>query len=523
MVYSAISENRQSGVLLKQQKCGQGGNVKRFFVISATILAFTASANAACVDTFGVGARATALGGAYAATADDPFAVYYNPAGLTQIDAPTTSVGVTMLDPALKLHGFNVKDKDGKYYDDGTRTFSPTSFGDDSDPLFVPHAGFAMPINNQVSLGIAAYLPYGLDVEWEKNTTKNPSSYNFYHSYYMREVVTPTVAYKINDKFSLGFGVSIGKSKSGAERILYYPTTASQAAPQIATAIATASGNPAAASAILAAANANGGSLPASHAAAGTYNTLIGLAAATNSLNGKMFEAEMEDDVNYSFNLGLMYKPTNSLSLGLAYRSKTDTDFEGDIKLDKAKIGKVKMDYDHPDQVQVGVRYRPHDKISMEADFVWTNWRHNEYQNEIFTSANPLFNTPKEFQRDWKNTNQIRLGIEWQALDFLAVRGGYFYDPTPIPDNTFDMMWPDADRKTYSIGLGLNFAENWTLDTSFQYAIAEASRIIGGESENINSSFNPLKKYNIDTGARTVSGEADGHLYGYSATMNYKF
>jgi len=40
---------------------------------------------AAAVDTFGIGSKATALGGAFSAYADDPFATYYNPAGLTQI------------------------------------------------------------------------------------------------------------------------------------------------------------------------------------------------------------------------------------------------------------------------------------------------------------------------------------------------------------------------------------------------------------------------------------------------------
>ena len=36
----------------------------------------------AWTDAFGVGARATAMGGAFAAVADDYAATYYNPAGL---------------------------------------------------------------------------------------------------------------------------------------------------------------------------------------------------------------------------------------------------------------------------------------------------------------------------------------------------------------------------------------------------------------------------------------------------------
>ena len=519
--------------------------MKKFFVISATLLTMSASAHAACVDTFGIGARATALGGAYTATANDPFATYYNPAGLTQIDAPMLSAGVTMMDPSLKRHKFEVENKNGGL------DFGPKNTTDESDDLFAPHAGYAMPIGKNLALGIAGYVPYGLDIEWSKNTDKNPSAYNFFHSYYIREVVSPTVAYKINNKFSLGFGVSIGKSKSGAERVIYYPTTGAAAASQassyvtgkVSAGVSQQTGIPAAALAGIA--SANNGTLPQTkpaafaamsdaqyQAVASGYNTayntgysqLIGITTLANSVNNSIFEAEMEDDVNYSFNAGFMYKPTESVALGLTYRSKADAEFDGDIKINGSKVAKVKMDYDHPDQIQAGIRYRPHDKISMEADLVWTYWRHNEYQTEYFT---PYLIVPgvdhKTYDRDWKNTNQLRLGIEWQALDFLAVRAGYFYDPTPIPDDSFDMMWPDADRKTYSIGLGFNFDENWTLDTTIQYAIAEASRVIGGESDNLNSTYNPLVKYGIDTGSRNVNLECDGHLFGYSATVNYKF
>lgn len=525
--------------------------MKKFFVISATLLSLSASAHAGCVDTFGIGSRATAMGGAYSATADDPFATFYNPAGLTQINSPTLSAGLTMMDPSLKIHKFEVENKNGGI------DFGPINTTDESDDLFAPHAGYAMPIGKNLALGIAGYVPYGLDIEWSKNTDKNPSAYNFFHSYYIREVVSPTVAYKINNMFSLGVGVSIGKSKSGAERVIYFPTTATEASSQVSAMItkqvsegvSQQTGIPA--WALSGVASSNGGTLPQTKpaylaamsdaqyqmVAAGynnAYNTaynsssvqqVLGVASLANSQNNNLFKAEMEDDVNYSFNVGLMCKPTNAVTLGLTYRSKADAEFDGDVKINGAKVAKVKMDYDHPDQIQAGIRYKPHDKILMEADIVWTYWRHNEYQTEYF-SPNLFGLLPyKKYDRDWKNTNQVRLGVEWEALEFLTVRAGYFYDPTPIPDDTFDMMWPDADKKTYSIGLGFNFGENWTLDTTMLYSIAETSRVIGGESDNLNSTYNPLieKTRIIDTGTTNVNMECDGHLLGYSATLNYKF
>jgi len=479
------------------------------------------SAYAACVDTFGIGTRANSLGGAFTATANDPFATYYNPAGLTQIDAPILSAGVTMLNPELKIHKFEVENKDGGL------NFGPKGISDESDDLYAPHAGFAMPIGKNMALGIAAYVPFGLDIEWSPNTTKNPAAYNFFHSYYVREVVTPTVAYKINEKFSLGVGVSIGKSKSGANRVVYYPTTASQAMTKgFMDQGMSASAATAQTTAIM---TMVGGTLPQTKPAAlaaipdTSYQSLL-LVQAANSYNNGILETEMEDDINYSFNVGFMYKPVNAVSLGLTYRSKTTADFDGDVRINNIKVANVEMNYDHPDQIQAGIRYKPHDKISMEADFVWTYWRHNEYQTEEFKPYMILPTvTSQKYARDWKNTNQVRLGIEWQAVDFMTVRAGYFYDPSPVPDDTFDMMWPDADKKTYSIGLGFNFGDNWTLDTGMQYAIAETSRVIGGESDNLNDTYNPLKHYGLDNGARNVNAECDGHLWGFSSTVNYKF
>jgi len=511
--------------------------MKKFIAISAILLSMTGQATAGNVESFGIGARATSLGGAYSANASDPFAAYYNPAGLTQIDTPMFSTGVSVMDPNLKAHKFTVEGKDGN------PIFGPTGIADESDDLYVPHMGFAMPINKQMSIGLAAYVPYGLNVEWSPNTTKNPAAYNWFHSYYIREVATPTFAYKINDQFSIGLGVSLGKSKSGAERVLYYPTTASQASPGITSFVANQvsgqTGLPAAA--LTGIATANGGTMPQAKPAAfaamsdaqyqqvaggfnAGYNQLIGAVSLLNSYNNSLMKAEMEDDFNYSFNIGFMYKPTNALSLGLTYRSKADAEFDGPVQINGIKVAEAKLDYDHPDQVQAGVRYQPNDKISMEADVVWTYWRHNEYQREYFTPFLILpTNTVKTYDRDWNNTNQLRLGIEWKALDYMTVRAGYFYDPSPVPDNTFDIMWPDADRKTYSIGLGFNCGKNITIDTTLQYAIAEASRIIGGESDhNLNDTYNPIMAY-YDNGARNVSLEADGNLWGYSATMNYKF
>ena len=418
-------------------------------------LLLTSNSKAGNVDTFGIGSKATALGGAFSAYADDPFAVYYNPAGLTQIDRPTISIGFEVLNPKIKVHDFRAIDGDGNRVEP-----YGISFSDSSNNLVVPHFGFATHLWNNIYFGIAAYVPYGLHIKWEDDPSKNSAAYNGFESYYVRGVVTPTMAIKLTDKLSVGFGISFGRSDAGTQRRIYAP------------------------------------SIP--------------------SLNGRVIKGDLHDDFNVSFNAGILYKLYDNLSFGLTYRSKTNTDFDGTVEVKGVDKVSASTSIDHPDQFQFGVKYKPNKRLTLTADVVWTNW--SQIHGYTVKFKRPLLGkTEENFPRDWKDTRQLRLGIEYKWSDFLTLRGGYFYDPSPIPDHTFDMLWPDADKKTYSVGAGLHFGR-LTVDTVLQYIVAEYKREIGGESVNLNNSY-PGTSGNPGR----VSMSADGHLWGYGITVSYRF
>ena len=426
-----------------------------------TIILSASTIFAGNVDTFGIGSKATALGGAYSAYADDPYAAHYNPAGLAQINSFTISAGFEYLDPNLNVYNYSATNGDGGIVSHNK------DFSDESDNLLVPHFGVVVPIGEKFVLGLAAYVPWGLHVKWDDNPNHNPAAYVASESYYIRETVVPTLAYKINNKWSVGFGLLLGKTYAGEKRRIYAP---------------------------------------------GLPN------------HNKLLKIEMEDDFNWSFNVGVQYKPIEQVTLGVTYRSKTDVDLDGDAKVEhwdgiNGNVDVDDVEIDHPDQVQVGVRYAPSKKISLELDAVWTQWSLIDSYTAKFNPDLMGSTSEHESKRNWKNTIQLRIGGEWNINDMFSLRAGYFYDPSPIPDETFDTMWPDADRKTYSIGAGINFTKHLSLDLVFQYSIAEYKREIGGESVNLNESYsNPVTK---EEGH--VSMEADGYLLGYGATLTYRF
>lgn len=420
------------------------------FVLTAT------NAFAGMVDNYGTGAKATALGGAFSAMADDPFAVYYNPAGLTGIEKRMISAGTLLITPDMEVNNYKVN---GGFSNLDPRLKAPTNFTSKSKTLVSPHLGIALPINDRFSFGVAAYAPWGMEVEWSQDLAKNPGAYNSFHSYYMREVVTPSLAYKISDRLSVGAGVSLGKSKTGNECYMA-------------------------------------------------------------SLGGKKTEAELEDDFNYSFNAGIMYAPTDKITLGLTYRGRTETDFEGDLEVEgMGKVADVKLDYDHPEQVQ-GDPYTPDDagKISLEMDMVWTNWSINKSQTEHVTYGSGKAKV-LAIPRNWEDTKQYRFGAQWQVKEYLALRTGYIYDPTPVPDSSMDFVWPDADKQTYSVGAGLELGD-FIIDTTVTYTKTNSKRHINGESESLNGSYdNPLNPN--DKGS--ASFNAEGTVWSGGVTVSYLF
>lgn len=428
--------------------------VSVFLLALVSIFLNKGNAHANSHDNYGIGATAASLGGAFTARADDPFAVYYNPAGLTQSKKTMISAGAMVYNPLIKLN--NLKSNDGTAVD----------FEDDSPICPAPHLGFITPLNDKFSFGVAAYVPFGLALKWDNDETVNPGAYNAYDVWYTRKVISPGIGYKINDKLSVGASLSIGTSETGRKRV----------SQQL--------------SALL--------------------------------KERVTFETDLKDDLNLSYNIGIMYKPVESLSFGLTYRSRGEADFEGETDLtvgSRSKKYDVEMkDIDQPEQIQAGVRYVFNEKLSVEADVVWTHW--SFVKRETIKFKNPdkhmsaiLHGDRHYYDRDWEDVTQFKIGVEYKATKMLTLRCGYYNDPSPVPDKSFDLEWPDADKHTYTLGAGFNF-ENWKIDTAVTYSKSpEQRKISPGESQNFDHSYF----------YHGVSAQGEGSVFGVGATLSYLF
>lgn len=146
---------------------------------------------------YGVGYRlpnqdpeAIARGNAFAATADNPSAIYYNPAGITQLEGQHFQFGLysiivnsTYRSPSGRRSEteFEIQSAPQLYY-----TFSPT--------------------NKPYSLGFGVFSPYGLGVEWPDDTGFRTLSREAWLAY---ASVSPVLAWEVNPRLSLAVGPTI--------------------------------------------------------------------------------------------------------------------------------------------------------------------------------------------------------------------------------------------------------------------------------------------------------------------------
>ncbi len=131
-------------------------------------------------------ARGNALGGALIGRADDPSALAYNPAGITQLEGETLMFGATFVMPAIDV-----------IYEGQTTPLM--------DHTWVPpHFYYTKQVSDKLWWGVATYSRYGLGTEFPVTW---PGRFSNYYAAIESVSINPNVAWKVNDRFSLALGV----------------------------------------------------------------------------------------------------------------------------------------------------------------------------------------------------------------------------------------------------------------------------------------------------------------------------
>lgn len=143
---------------------------------------------------------ATARGNAFAATADNASAIYYNPAGIAQLEASElrASVYTVRVEHEYSAGGTSLKNKD---------EWQP-----------VPSLYYAAPIKDRpYSWGISVNAPYGQASEWPENSPFNSLGVAGEVRYLS---VSPAFAIKVNEWLYLGTALHLDKAELELEQVI---------------------------------------------------------------------------------------------------------------------------------------------------------------------------------------------------------------------------------------------------------------------------------------------------------------
>lgn len=133
-------------------------------------------------------AAAIARGNAFGATADNPSALYYNPAGITQLPGVDVQLGV------LNYLGINTR------YEAPAGAITRSQF----EVLPIPQLYCTYsPTNLPLSFGLGLYAPFGLGVEWPENSSFRSLAIESRLQYL---TFNPVIAWKITPQLSLAVG-----------------------------------------------------------------------------------------------------------------------------------------------------------------------------------------------------------------------------------------------------------------------------------------------------------------------------
>lgn len=135
-------------------------------------------------------ARGNALGGALIARADDASAVYYNPAGITQLPGTQIVSGMNLITPSNKIY----------FYENGEDSQLKRNW------FYPPYGYLTRQLSDKLWFGIGMFARFGLGTEYEENW---PGRYNSYNAVVKGVEINPNLAWKFNDCFSLAAGLSL--------------------------------------------------------------------------------------------------------------------------------------------------------------------------------------------------------------------------------------------------------------------------------------------------------------------------
>lgn len=415
----------------------------------------------------GVGARASAMGGAFMGLADDFSAIYWNPAGITQLKG--MEVTATLADAVTLASRDGIITLDGAPGgEDGYRRASG-SIGATSEGInrlvpgvfFCADPGPAKGLVDKVGLGV--YTLSDVGVKWDGNDVlsrpdllsggANKFSQMYftadmpdYESRLKTYVVSPVVAREVLPGVSVGLAANIAYSHFVMDDVLLIQQSVFIDMPD----------------------------------------------PVEDEWWLFLTPVRLSDDATgwgVGATLGALVRLNNQVSVGLTVRSPMSINYDGVYSVRVASGDEtyeepygVGFEIRYPFWIGSGLAYRDFlfDGLTMTADLQWTKWsdlnriyRKIDWTGDMVGQDNSFLEV---VDLEWESTLEFAMGFDYRVGRSVNVNLGYRHSPSPAPNDTYNFVIPFAPSNT--IALGMTYRQDfWRLAAALEYSAGDTRRL----------------------------------------------
>lgn len=400
------------------------------------------------------------LGNAFAGSAAKAYnlsTIFYNPAGMTRLQGNQVGGSATWIAPVSKFSGTATRTRGGV-----TSTLSGGMSGDTIDDAAVGATYMFWDYAPDLKFGLAFTAPFGLrsnyDYDWVGRYINRKSSITNMN-------LSPSVAYRINDRLSVGGAVQIG----------YTSVTLSQAIDF--------SGIPA----ILGGPRSDG----------------------LGTVNG--------NDWGVGGDIGFLYELSPTTRVGVNWRSQISYKISGTAKFEvpnlpamlaaspSLRFSNASADFTSPDTVAFSLYHELTPQWALVADVDWTNWSTFKEIRIQYSDGRADKVTPM----NWHDTWFFSAGVIYKLDDRQSVQLGVAYDQSAVDDEDRTAGIPETSRIWLSGGYSFNLGANQNFNLGYAHLFAEKASI----------------NQTVESGTTTynLTGEYEGHVDIFSASYVLKF
>ncbi|HEX7046547.1 MAG TPA: outer membrane protein transport protein [Gammaproteobacteria bacterium] len=366
-----------------------------------------------------------------AAIADDASTIFFNPAGLTELDGRELLIGGSVIALGADFDKTLGVDAIGQ-------PLTGTEGGDAGKLSGVPILYYAQRINSEWVFGLGVTAPFGLATDYD-----DPEWVGRYQAVYSQVStvnINPSLGWKINDNWSLGFGLDIMHFRAKLTNIVDYG------------AVCFGNVNPITCSAL--------GLTPQGH-------------------DGY---AEIEGDSwGFGFNIGAMWQ-NDTTRVGLHFRSKVDQELDGESRFENVPAvfaaqnlfidQGIKADFTTPETISLSVAHEINEDWTLLADVTRTGWDSFKEILIRFDNYDPATGTgqPPTLQpENWEDVMRYSVGVDWSYNEEWTFRSGVALDNSPISDEWRTVRLPDADRTWLSFGATWHLSSSVEMDVGYAH------------------------------------------------------